>query len=167
MEIKDHYTCLKNHNAAISVVNSLQCVVSEGFERKAHVFGNGSSLPRFFQFWVLYRVSLRSYIFRGRWGGSVGSLNVFACPFLLLLVPHLELVPPDSPACFVSFSCWFSSWSWPRPPPAFSHEERAPVKSVSKVKLPSWECTLLWFPGSPSADCGGVWNKLLEQLTKA
>lgn len=41
VEIKDHYTCLKKtqqHNTAISVVNSLQCMVSEDFEKRLTCF---------------------------------------------------------------------------------------------------------------------------------
>lgn len=41
VEIKDHYTHFlkKNHNTAISVVNGLQCMVSEGFEKRLMFLG--------------------------------------------------------------------------------------------------------------------------------
>lgn len=95
-------------------------------------------------------------------------LHVFACPFLLLLLPHLELFPSGTLVWFF-FSFLVDSLleTHSYPPPAFPQQERVPVQSVSKVKLPSLECSLLRSPGSHAADGGGVQSKLLEQLTKA
>ena len=41
VEIKDHYTRLKitQHNTAVSVVNSLQCTVSEGLDKRLMFLG--------------------------------------------------------------------------------------------------------------------------------